>query len=163
MAKLQRVVDNAFLNSGTDIESIEYNPASGAQKSLIVGPRLLPIPVVAAGVASTTTNAAAGLILPILGASLAIYNNSGTAGSVTISPASALSLAIGVTDAAGNVGVACPPNSYTYLAAGNNQYIITSAATLIVYIIQDPTRIIQESGPYAQQVPLPYPELPVNS
>jgi hypothetical protein len=147
MAKLQRTVDIAFINAGTDIVSVEYNPASGAQKSLIVGPRLLPVPIAA----GYTTNASGGLVLPYLGANLAIYNNSGTAGSITASAAVAASLAIGVTDASGNVGVACPPNAWSYLSMGNNQYIITSAATVIVYIIEDPTKITQETGPYAQQ------------
>ena len=157
-AKIQRVIDNAFLNSGLDIDSIEYNPASGGQKSLIVGPRLLPIPI------STgfTTNASAGLALPNLGINLAIYNNSGTAGSATISSAVAASLAIGATDASGNVGVACAPNAWTYLSNGANRYLITSAATLIVYIIEDPTKIIQQTPPLVQQnVPGYVP--PVNS
>ena len=147
MAKLQRSVNNAFLNSGADIVSIEYNPASGGQKSLIVGPRLLPIQVAS----GWTTNAASGLVLPSLGMCLAIYNTSGTAGSITISPASTTSQAIGAVDANGNVGVACTPNAWTYLSAGNNQYVITSASTLIVYIIEDPTTITRETGPYAQQ------------
>jgi len=163
MAKIQRVVDNAFLNGGKDAKGIEYNPASGGQKSLTVGPRLLPIPIVTAGTPGLTTDCSGKVILPFLGAILAIYNNAGAAGSVTISPASANSLAIGATDSAGNVGVACPPNAWTYISAGNNQYIVTSAATLIVYIIEDPTKLIQETGAYAQQANNPYAQLPVNS
>ena len=148
MAKRQRVVDNAFLNSGNDVQSIEYNPAAGAQKSLLVGPRLEPIPVAS----GWTTNAASVVALPQLGMNLAIYNNAGTAGSVTVGKASTVAaLAIGAVDASGNVGVACPPNAWTYLSMGSNQYIITNAATLIVYVVEDPTRIVQETGPYAQQ------------
>jgi hypothetical protein len=130
-----------------DIVSIEYNPASGAQKSLIVGPRYLPIQISG----GYTTNASAGLILPQLGAILAIYNTAGTAGSVTIGGPATTSLAIGATDANGNVGVACAPNAYTYISAGNNQYIFTSASTLLVYVMEDPTRIIQETGAFINQ------------
>jgi hypothetical protein len=146
--KLQRVVDIKFVNSGLDIDSIVYNPAAGANKVLSVGPRLLPIPV--AG--GYTTNVTAVTALPTLGLNLAIYNNSGTVATVTTGNTAALtSQAIGVSDANGNVGVACAPNSYTYLSMGYNQYIIDSSANLIVYIIEDPTMIIKESGPYAQQ------------
>lgn len=149
MAKVNRVIDNAFLQDPHQIKSVEYNPASGGQKSLIVGPRLLPIPT---GPSTWTTNVTSATGLPILGANLAIYNNAGTAGSVTVGQsASVTSQAIGAVDANGNVGVACPPNTWTYLSMGNNRWIIASAATLIVYIIEDPTRIAQESGPYAQQ------------
>lgn len=156
--KYQRVVDNAFLNSGLDVDAIEYNPASGGQKSLIVGPRLLPIPISG----GWTTNASAGLVLPSLGLSLAIYNNSGTAGSVTISPALTTSQAIGAVDANGNVGIACPPNAWTYLSNSTSQYIISSTSTIIVYIMEDPTRIIQQTPALVQQnVPGYVP--PVNS
>ena len=161
--KIQRVVDIALVNGGKDAKSIEYNPASGGQKSLTVGPRLLPIPIVTAGSAAYTTDCSGKVVLPFLGAILAIYNNASSAGSVTISPASANSLAIGATDAAGNVGVACPANAWSYISAGYNQYVVTSASTLIVYIIEDPTKIIQETGAYAQQTNNPYAQLPLNS
>jgi hypothetical protein len=146
-AKNQRVIDIAFINSGNDAQSIEYNPASGGQKSLIVGPKLLPIPISG----GWTTNAAAGLILPKLGANIAVYNNAGAAGSITISPAVTTSQAIGAVDASGNVGIACPPNAWTYLSMGFDQYVITSAATLIVYIIEDPTKFIQQTPPLIPQ------------
>jgi hypothetical protein len=153
--KLQRVVDIKFVNSGADVSSIVYNPAAGATKVLNVGPRLLPIPT---GLGTWTTNITAATGIPTLGANLAIYNNSGTAASVTVGQSAAVaSEAIGAVDANGNVGVACPPNSYTYVSMGYNQWIIGSAATLIAYIIEDPTMIIKESGPYAQQTPTVLP------
>lgn len=152
MVKYQRVIDNAFLNSGLDVKSIEYNPASGGEKSLTVGPRLLPIPVVVTGSPTWKTDVSAATALPDLGMNLAIYNNAGAAGAVTVGQSSAVaSLAIGAVDVNGNVGVACPPNAWTYLSMGANKWIISSAATIIVYIIEDPTRITKESGPYAQQ------------
>lgn len=147
MAKNNRVIDIKFLQDPDQIKSIEYNPPSGGQKSLIVGPRLEPIPIAT----GYTTDASTKRALPHLGLNLAIYNNAGAVGSVTIGGSAITALAPGATDAAGNVGVACPPNAWTYLSMGNNQYIIATAATLLVYIIEDPTRIAQESGPYAQQ------------
>ena len=146
MAKNNRVIDNNSLQDPDQIKVVEYNPSSGGQKSLTVGPRLLPIQI--AG--GYTTDASAKVALPFLGANLAIYNN-GTLGSVTIGSSTITALAAGATDANGNVVVACPPNAWTYLSAGNNQYVYTSANTLLVYIMEDPTRIAQETGPYAQQ------------
>lgn len=147
-AKNTRVVDIAFQMSGQDVQSIEYNPASGGQKSLIVGPRLLPIRI--AG--GYTTNVTTATAIPYRGANLAIYNSSGTAGSVTVGQdATVTSQAIGVSDANGNVGVAIAPNAYTYLSMGNNQWIIGSAATLFVYVVEDPTMFIQQTPPLVQQ------------
>jgi len=148
-AKFRRTNDIGFQISADDAHSLEYNLASGGQKSLIVGPRLLPIPTSST---TWTTNITAATALPALGLLLAIYNNSGTAGSVTVGQSAAVtSQAIGAVDANGNVGVACAPNAYTYVSMGNNQWIIGSAATLIAYIIEDSTKITQETGPYAQQ------------
>ena len=137
--KFNRVIDNRFLQDPNQIESVEYNPASGGQKSLIVGPRLLPIQI--AG--GYTTDVSGKVALPFLGANLAIYNNSATAASIVAGASTITALAIGATDASGNVGVALPPNAWSYLSMGNNQYVISSAATAIVYIIEDPTRIAQ--------------------
>lgn len=163
MAKNNRVLDIGSLQDPYQIAAIEYNPAAGAEKVLIVGPRLIPIPVVTAGTPGWTTNASTTVALPSLGLNLAIYNNSGAAGSVTTGDIGVTSLAIGAVDANGNTGVACPPNAYTYVSMGAHQYVVTSASTLIVYIIEDPTRIAQETGPYAQQNPGPYAQLPINS
>lgn len=147
MSKNTRVVDQKWQQSGEDCKSIEYNPSSGAQKSVIVGPRYLPIPISS----GYTTNASAGIILPYLGANLAIYNNSGTVGSITAGSGVLTALAVGVTDANGNVGVACTPNMWTYLSMGNNQGVITSAATLLVYIVEDPTFFVQNTGAFVGQ------------
>lgn len=164
MAKINRVIDNAALQDPDQIKSVEYNPQSGAQKSLTVGPRLIPIPIVAAGTPSFTTDVSGKVALPYLGATLAIYNNSGTVGNVTVGETSANTslLAIGATDANGHVGVACQPNTWTYLSMGNRQWIISNATTTVVYMIEDPTTMAQESGPYAQ-VQDPRTWLPVNS
>ena len=158
MAKNTRMIDQKWQISGEDAKSIEYNPASGAQKSLAVGPRLLPIQISG----GYTTNASAGIILPEYGMNLAIYNNAGTVGSITAGTGTLTALAVGATDANGNVGVACPPNAWSYLSMGYNRQIITSAVTLLVYVIEDPTKFIQETGPFINQnVPGFVP--PVNS
>ena len=158
MAKINRVVDNNFLQDPMQIEAVQNNPASGGKKVLPVGPKLNPIQISG----GYTTNVTALTALPALGLNLAIYNNAGTAASVTIGGSTTTSLAIGATDANGNVGVALPPNSWTNLSMGNNQFIIASAATVIVYIVEDPTRLAQETGPYAQQF-VNGTQLPINS
>ena len=147
MAKNNRTVDIASLQDPSQIKAVEYNPASGGQKSLTVGPRLIPIQVAA----GWTTNASTTLALPFIGANLAIYNNAATAASVTTGDIGVTTLAIGATDANGNVGVACPPNAWTYISMGAKQYVVTSTATLITYIIEDPTTVARESGPFVQQ------------
>lgn len=148
MPKINRVVDMAFLQDPSQIESIEYNPASGGKKSLAVGPRLLPIQI--SGGYTTAANGTP-VALPFIGANIAVYNNASSVASIVIGGSTITSLAPGVVDASGNVGVPCSANSWTYLSMSYNQYVITSAATLLVYIIEDPTRLAQETGPYAQQ------------
>ena len=163
MAKNIRTVDISALQDPLQIKAIEYNPAAGAQKSLPIGPHLLPIPIVTAGTPTWKTDVSTVTALPLIGMNLAIYNNAGAAGSITIGNTSGLtSQAIGASDANGNVGVACPPNAWTYLSMGANQWIISSAATLIVYIIEDPTSIARESGAYIQEQD-PRTFLPLNS
>lgn len=152
MAKINRAIDTATLQDPHQIDSVEYNWQSGGKKSLKVGPHLLPIPIVTAGAQAYTTDVSGSAVaLPYIGANLAIYNNAGSAASITIGGVGVTSQAIGASDANGNVGVALPPNAWTYLSMGNNQYLRSSAATVIVYMIEDSTRLIQETGPYAQQ------------
>lgn len=148
MAKNNRAIDIKSLQDPTQIKAIEYNPSSGGQKSLIVGPRLLPIPTSATTWTTTPTTRTA---LPLLGLNIAVYNNAGAVGSIVIGGSTIVTLAPGVTDASGNVGVPCPPNAWTYFSMGYNQYVITSAATLLVYIMEDPTWIIQETGAFIPQ------------
>ena len=158
-AKNQRVVDNQWLNSGTDTASLVYNPAAGANKVLSIGPRLIPIPKGA----TWTTNATTATSLPYPGCTVYVYNNAATAGTVNVGTSNAItSLAIGVVDANGNVGIACAPNAYTPISMGLNQWIIASAATLFVYLVEDPTHFIQQT---AQLVPQNVPGFvpPVNS
>ena len=138
--KINRVIPITALSDSMSIDSIVYNFQSGANKNLPIGPHLLPIPT--SSTTWTTSVNAAAVGLPAVGMNLAIYNNAGTAGSITIGATPAVtSQAIGAVDTNGNVGCACPPNSWTYLSMGNNQWVISSAATLIVYMIDDSTYI----------------------
>lgn len=122
------VVDSQF------IESIGYNISSGGFKNTPIGPKLKPL---SADGSTYTTNATTSIPLGLPGQNLAVYNNAGAVGSVTVSPLSVASLAPGVTDSVGNVGVACPPNAWTYISLGDARWVIASAATLLVYLIED--------------------------
>lgn len=152
MAKINRAIDVATLQDPDGIASAQYNYQSGGQKTLPVGPHLLAIPVVVTGTPTWTTDvSAAAVALPNLGMNIAVYNNSNVTGSFTIGGIGITSQAIGAFDANGNVGVACPPNAWTYLSMGNNRYVISSASTMITYLLDDSSKIVQESGAYAQQ------------
>jgi len=129
------------------IALLEFNEQAGAQKVAQVGLHLLPL--TAAGGTTFTTNATASIALPHQGKNLAVYNNSGSVGSITLgeSAATNLSLAPGVTDAAGHVGIPCPPNSWTYIACWTQQWVIASAATLLVFLVDDYTGVRASVGP----------------
>jgi len=143
MAKYVRSIPSTVVADPNSIDSTSYNFQSGGKKNLPVGPHLIPIPT--SSTSWTTVVNAAPVGLPKLGLNLAIYNNAGTVGTVTIGNTPTItSQAIGISDAVGNVGVPCPPNSWTYLSMGINQWIVSSAATLFVYIIEDSTFISKE-------------------
>jgi hypothetical protein len=146
MAKNQRTLGGAGVQDPSIIANLEYNPMAGSVKTSEVGRRLIPIRL-ANG--TFTTDASTLRTMPVLGVNLAIYNNSGTIATVTLGKTSAVaSLAAGVTDAAGDVGVPLMPNSWTYLACGMNQFVITSASTALVFIIEDLSYIVQEAATY---------------
>lgn len=110
-----------------------FNNQAGGQKVLNIGHHLIPLSD------NTTTAATVKAVEP--GMTVAIYNNSGTAGSVNIGSANTItSLAIGVVSG-DSVGIACKPNDWTYVAMYDKKYIITSAPTLICYLVKDDTRI----------------------
>lgn len=124
------------------IANLQYNEKSGAQKQVDVGPKLIPLD---AGTATPTTSAATIKALPSMGKSLAIYNNAGTIASVTFGAAGQVSLAAGAVDAVTKaVGIPCKPNDWTYLSAGEATHVIASAATLLVFIIDDDTSIADQ-------------------
>jgi hypothetical protein len=125
------------------VESVGYNISSGGFKNTPIGPKLKPLN---SDGSTFTTNATVSVPLGIAGLNLAIYNNAGAVGSVTVSPLSVASLAPGATDAAGNVGVACPPNAWTYISMGDAKWVIASAATLLVYQIDDDSFLSQSTS-----------------
>jgi len=143
MAKNIRQLNGYSVQDPASIDNVEYNPMSGAQKVTEVGRHLLPIPT-GAGTWTTTPNSAAQA-LPNLGINLAVYNNTATVQSITLGYANTVaSLAPGAIDSNGNVGIALAPNSWNYIACGMQNYVITSAATVLVYIIDDTSYIRQE-------------------
>jgi len=124
------------------IDNMIYNNASGARKSVQMGPHLLPLPKPGVGTGYTTNVSSAAYALPAAGVSLAVYNNSGTVASITFGTDNTVTaLAAGTTDSSGRVGLACLPNAYTYLASGYSNWVISSASTLLVYLINDDTSI----------------------
>jgi hypothetical protein len=138
---------------GTDahaVESLTYNEPAGSRKVSEVGRSLLPIPKSSA-TPPFTTNVTTQTNLPAFGMNFAVYNNSSTVGSVNVGLASngITTLAPGIADANGSVGIPCAPNSWTYIAAGSNNCIIASGATLLVFMIEDPTTITVVSKPNA--------------
>lgn len=116
------------------VENNAYSDKAGAHKVAEVGRRLTGIPKAGSWV---TDASAAAVALPSAGKNLAIYNNAGVVGSVTLGGATVASLAPGAVDANGKVGIPCAPNSWTYVAAGEDTFVITSANTLLVFLIDD--------------------------
>lgn len=128
------------------IHNLEYNDAAGSKKVSEVGRHLLPIPFINAGAVAYTTNATTARPVPNQGRNLAVYNNAGAVGSITLGEdATITSLAAGVTDATGHVGVPCMPNAWTYIACASQQWVIASAATLLVFLIDDNSTVAPES------------------
>lgn len=125
------------------LSNLEYNNAAGSKKVSEVGRHLLPL---GDGSGGYTTNATTIKVLPALGQNLAVYNNSGSVGSITLGEANTqASLASGVTDGTGHVGIPCVPNAWTYIACDMSQWVIASASTLLVFLIDDNTSIRQQS------------------
>jgi hypothetical protein len=131
----RRITPDRVIDPG-EADSISYNTPSGAYKNVKIGPHLKPF---TADGSTYTTNATVSTNLGAPGQMLAVYNNSDAVGSVTVSLLPAAALAPGATDAAQNVGVACPPNAWTYISMADSIWVIASAATLLVYLIDDDT------------------------
>jgi len=143
----------------SSIELLSYNEKAGARKSAEVGRALIPL---GDGAGGYTTNAStARRVLPSAGVNLAIYNNAGAVGAVTVGDNTVASQAPGAVQVSGNnvfVGVPCPPNAWTYLAAAQWNYVVASAATLLVFIIDDATYMLAQpfnNSQNAQQTTAP--------
>lgn len=147
MAKNQRNFPGQSVQDPSAISNLTYNEQSGAQKNTEVGRKLIALPDGASGY---TTNATTAKKLPKKGANLAVYNNAGAVGSITLgtNTPTLVSQAAGAVQASTDgqsVGIACPPNDWTYIAAGDLDWVIASAATLLVYLIDDVSSIKQEA------------------
>ena len=143
MAKKTRVLQGQNTVDPSSIDSMIYNEPAGAQKNMEVGRHLMPLQN---GAASWTTNATTAIILPNAGRCLAVYNNASTVGSITLGdndfpPTSQVAGAVQASTNGRNVGIACPPNEWSFIACGDQNQVIASAATLLVYLIDDPTSI----------------------
>lgn len=120
------------------IERNIYNNAAGAQKNAEVGRHLVPINTGSA----FTTDCTTARSLPSKGRNIAVYNNAGAVGAVTLGDSAAMAaLAAGATDAQGNVGIPCAPGEWTFIACNEKQFVRTTAATLLVFLIEDDSSI----------------------
>lgn len=139
MARSKRQITPDAIVDSHSIESLGYNLSAGGFKNVNVGPKLKPLQ---SDATTYTTNATTAIDLGQRGKMLAVYNNAGAVGSVTTSDVAIANLGPGVTDASGRVGVACPPNAWTYIAMGDDVFVIASAATLLVYLIEDDSYLL---------------------
>lgn len=129
-----------------------YNEPAGAQKNAEVGRHLKPLN---SDATTFTTDATAVRNLPSKGKNLAVYNNAAAVGSITLgfaintgtelTPTVQAPGAVQANTNGQNVGIACKPNDWTYIACAEQDQVIASAPTLLVYIIDDNTSIVPES------------------
>ncbi len=137
--KIERKLKINSTNDPSSIQAITYNHQTGAQKNMEMGHHLIPVPT--SSTTFTTDVSGAPVALPSKGLTLAIYNNSGTARAVTLGDSTVTALAIGATNASGNVGIPCLPNNWTYIATFDKTHIISNSSDLKVMIVSDSTII----------------------
>lgn len=137
--KIERKLKINSTNDPSSIQALTYNHQTGAQKNMEMGHHLIPIPTSAT--TFTTDASASALALPSKGLTLAVYNNSATARSITLGDSTVTALGIGATNASGLVGVPCTPNNWTYLATFDKTHVITNSSDLKVMIVADSTVI----------------------
>lgn len=136
----KRTIPGNVVQDPSAIDILTYSDQVGAWKVSENGRSLLPL---GDGAGGYTTNASTARILPSAGLNLAIYNSDTTVHAVTVSGSgSTTALAAGATNTNGNVGIACPPGVYTYVACYQSNWAITDSSTLFVYLINDSTTII---------------------
>jgi hypothetical protein len=147
MTKLIRSIPGDQVQDPSSIAAIEFSESAGSQKVSEVGRHLLPIPYISAGVEAYTTDASTARRLPTAGKCLAVYNNDTAVASITLGSgvSAPVSLGVGATDANGHVGIPCKPSDWTYIACDSNVWVISSAATLLVFIIDDRTAVKVEA------------------
>ena len=153
MAINKRTIPGPATQDPSTIAAHTYNEPAGAQKNTEVGRHLKPLNINAT---SWTTDATTVRTLPSKGKNLAVYNNAGAVGSITLgfsansgtelTPVSQAPGAVQAATAGQNIGIACPPNDWTYIACAEQDQVVASAATLLVYLIDDPTSIKTEAS-----------------
>jgi hypothetical protein len=119
----------------------EYSNAVGAMKVSENGRHLLPLPTPGTGTGYTTNVSGAPYALPSAGRNLAVFNSTATTGSITFGQDDTVTaLAAGTTDSSGRVGLPCP-QGWSYFAGGYSNWVISSASTLYVFLINDQSSI----------------------
>jgi len=120
----------------SSVDSNSYNNAAGGRKVTLVGHHLKPIKT---GLNTYTTDISTRTKVG-QGVTLAIYAKSDS--TVTIGGSGVLSLAVGVTDANGKVGIPVVANTWIYLNTYLDDYIISSSNNIVAYIVEDDTYIV---------------------
>lgn len=144
MAINKRMIPGNQIVDPSSIDILQHNDAAGSKKVSEVGRHLLPL---GDGAGGFTTNATTAKVLPAMGLCLAVYNNAAAVGAVTLGEDNTVaSLAAGVTNASGHVGIPCAANAWTYIACSSQNWVIASAATLLVFVVDDNTVIRQEAS-----------------
>lgn len=115
-----------------------YNDIAGGQKNIDIGPKLLPIKL--SETSWTTDGSTARQVQK--GTSIALFNNGTVAYTITFGQDNTVTAgAAGAVDANGNVSIPCKPGTWSYVAAGNDTWLITNNALLLVFIIDDHTKL----------------------
>lgn len=138
MDNIRRKVSNRVYSGET--EDLKFNQASGADKVIPAGHHLKPMMT---GASTYSTNATSRVNVG-KGATLAIFNNAATVASVTLGDSTVTSQVPGAVQAGKSfVGIPLRSYEFTYLNTFDKDYVIASASTVLVYIVEDDTNIMQ--------------------
>jgi len=137
MSKNVRTNQDQALDQGT-IANLGFNEAAGVHKVAQAGLKLKPFCLVPDTTYTTdfSTRRNVGQ-----GVTLACYNSTAAALAITTGDITVTALAVGVANAAGKVGIPVPANSWFYLNTFTDTHAITSAAGLMVFIVEDDTKL----------------------
>jgi len=126
--KKNRTLKGTSADSGL-ISAYQSNPYSGGQKNLQVGPEFNKQDT-NAFTSGRDVSGANEAVMP--GSALYVYNNAATVAWITLSTE-----AIGTAPSSIATGIPLKPNDWTYLSAGENSYVRSSAATVGLYEVRD--------------------------
>lgn len=119
------------------IAAYQTNPYSGGHKTMKVGPEHCKQDA-NAFISGRDVSAAASPVYP--GSILYLYNNSATVAWVALSTDPAVATPTGFAN-----GIPLKPNDWTILSAGENNFILSSAATVGLYEPKDDTVLRDEN------------------